>query len=223
MNKWFKVRMKYYIAKVPILYSFTRRLYFSWRKIYGQYILKRAATKSPLKIVVGASGVFEQGWTPTDIEYLSLLDSTNWKLFFKENSIDAILSEHVWEHLTLDEGLIAAQHCFQYLKPNGYIRVAVPDGFHSNPVYIDHVKPYGNGPGADDHKILYDYKTLSNLFRQAGFEVELLEYFDENKKFHYNNWSIDKGMINRSKQFDKRNSDGNLNYTSIIIDAVKYI
>ena len=128
--------MKQLIKKVPMLNRLARKGYSFYISTKGQYKLKRAATKSPLKIVVGASGVFEKGWIPTDIQYLNFLDSKHWKRYFNDNSIDAILSEHVWEHLTADEGLIAAQHCFQYLKPRGYIRVAVPDGFHPDPEYI---------------------------------------------------------------------------------------
>jgi len=43
------------------------------------------------------------------------------------------------------------------------LRVAVPDGFHPNPGYIERVKPGGTGPGAGDHKILYTYRTLSAI------------------------------------------------------------
>ena len=51
-------------------------------------------------------------------------------MYFNEGSIDAILAEHVWEHLAEEEGLAAAKCCYRYLRPGGYLRVAVPDGFH---------------------------------------------------------------------------------------------
>jgi len=47
--------------------------------------------------------------------------------------LDAILAEHVWEHLTKEEALIAALTCYRYIKNGGYLRVAVPDGPHPNP------------------------------------------------------------------------------------------
>jgi predicted SAM-dependent methyltransferase len=152
---------------------------------------------------------------------LNLLKPKHWERYFDKNPIDAILAEHVWEHLTLEEGLVAAKQCYQYLKPGGYLRMAVPDGFHPDPEYIEKVKINGIDPGSEDHKVLYNHKTLSNIFEKAGFKVDLLEYFDSNKEFHGVNWDEGKGMILRSKKHDKRNKNGILKYTSIVLDAKK--
>lgn len=184
-------------------------------KIYVQ------SKRKPLKIVIGASGIYESGWIATDIEQLNILVSNDWGKYFKVNSIDAILAEHVWEHLTLDEAYVAAKNCNKFLKPNGHIRVAVPDGFHISSDYINKVKPGGTGAGSDDHKVLYNYKSLSHIFETAGFSVELLEYFDEQGIFHRTDWNSGNGVIHRSSRYDERNKGGQLNYTSIIIDAFK--
>ena len=150
-----------------------------------------------------------------------MLHENDWRYFFDKNKIDAILAEHVWEHLNEKDGLLAAQNCFKFLRPGGYLRIAVPDGLNPNPEYINYVKPGGTGDGADDHKVLYNYQILSSMLEKAGFKVNLLEYFDEYGRFHAENWKPEDGMIRRSKRFDKRNTDGVLNYTSLIIDAVK--
>jgi predicted SAM-dependent methyltransferase len=174
-----------------------------------------------VKVVVGADEVFDLGWIPTDKESLNLLSPDGWDQRFLVNSIDAILAEHVWEHLTFDEGVIAAITCFKYLKPGGHVRVAVPDGLHPDQSYLELVKPGGTGSGAWDHKVLYTYKALRELFERTGFDVELLEYFDEAGKFFFNPWERVDGMIHRSIRYDERNHDGNPHYTSIILDARK--
>jgi predicted SAM-dependent methyltransferase len=186
-----------------------------------RYRVKKCAQHSPVRIVIGASDIFENGWIPTDIEYLNLLIPDHWQKTFQRNSIDAILAEHVWEHLTIDDGLVAARQCYEYLKPGGYLRVAVPDGFHPNPKYINYVKVGGTGLGAQDHKVLFTYETLRDVFSRAGFRVELLEYFDSDGKFHSVNWDPRAGRIRRSQRFDERNVNGELQYTSIILDAYK--
>jgi predicted SAM-dependent methyltransferase len=127
----------------------------------------------------------------------------------------------VWEHLTEEDGARAARQCFEYLKPGGYLRVAVPDGFHPDETYIEYVRPGGTGAGADDHKVLYTHKTFAALFERAGFRVELLEYFDSSGEFHFVDWSPEAGTIVRSRRFDDRNAGGTLKYTSIILDAQK--
>lgn len=179
-----------------------------------------AATR-PVRIVVGSSGITPEGWIQTDIEYLDLLQASDWKRFFREGSVAAILAEHVWEHLTPADGAQAAATCFRYLQPGGYLRLAVPDGCHPDPVYRERVRPGGTGPGADDHKVLYDHQSLGDLLHAAGFEVELLEYFDTTGKFHCTEWDPADGMIHRSRRFDERNQGGRLAYTSLIVDARK--
>lgn len=194
-----------------------------WKRATGPIKLKKAARQNHLKIVVGASGFFDPGWTDTDIEYLNLLKPADWERFFSKDTIDAILAEHVWEHLDLSNGLQAAKQCFDYLKPNGYLRIAVPDGFHPDPAYIERVRVGGTGIGADDHKVLYTHVIMQTMLESAGFKVNLLEYFDETGQFHFQEWPENSGVIKRSSRFDARNKDGKLNYTSLIVDAIKVI
>jgi predicted SAM-dependent methyltransferase len=193
-----------------------------FRTRFGARRLRRAfaASHAP-RIVVGSSGIFEPGWIPTEIEVLNLLRPADWKKFVSENSLAAILSEHVWEHLTTEEGAVAANTCLTYLRPGGYLRLAVPDGFNPDPDYREWVRPGGSGPGANDHKTLYTHESLGRLLSNAGFQVELLEYFDVAGQFHFTDWDPADGMIHRSRRFDERNHDGQLRYTSLIIDAVK--
>ncbi|HUU83732.1 MAG TPA: hypothetical protein VM243_09530 [Phycisphaerae bacterium] len=191
------------------------------RHLLARERLLQARGIRPLRIVVGASGEAPQGWLVTEQDFLNLLDPTTWQTFFDKPCVDAILAEHVWEHLTLEEGRQAARVCFDYLRPGGYARVAVPDGLHPDPAYRECVRPGGSGAGADDHKVLYTHGLLSEVFESAGFTVSLLEYFDASGTFHYVDWDPDDGLIVRSRRFDERNCDGHNHYTSIIIDAVK--
>ena len=107
------------------------------------------------------------------------------------------------------------------LKKGGYIRIAVPDGYHVSKVYIDTVKPKGSGLGSDDHKQLFNYETLSKQLVMAGFSVELLEWFDEFGNFNFRDWTINDGFVTRSSRYDERNMINPLSYTSLIIDARK--
>jgi len=195
-----------------------RRLRASLRR---RRLKRLIAGRHSLRIVVGASGVFEPGWIPTDVDVLDLLEPDDWRELFAPGSIEAILAEHVWEHLTPSEAARAAAQCFTYLKPGGYLRVAVPDGRHPDPGYIEWVKPGGVGAGADDHKVLYDVDSFSGLFEEAGYRVVRLEYFDQHGRFHDQEWDPAGGMIHRSKRFDERNRNGTLAFTSLILDAFK--
>lgn len=200
-----------------LVLSFLKRL----KKKYKEIQLKIDCRLKPLRIILGAGGLKQKGWISTEQKFLDLLREETWRKYFKPNSIDAILAEHVWEHLDDNQGVIAAKICYKYLKKNGYLRIAVPDGYHPSDDYIQQVKPKGTGSGAEDHKVLYNYISLKKLFENIGFKINLLEYFDKKNQFHFTQWDPNDGFIMRSKRFDKRNQYGKLLYTSIILDAIK--
>lgn len=179
-----------------------------------------------MKIIIGAGNTNYEGWIATQEEQLNLLSASDWDKMFPKDSVDAMLAEHVWEHMTYEEGIKAAKNCFEHLKSGGYIRCAVPDKNYRNEWYQNMVQVGGPGPKdhpAATHKIVYDYKIFKSVFEAAGFQVSLLEYCDEDGDFHYVYWNENDGRIGRSLRFDTRNSIEKLGMVSIIIDAKKPI
>jgi predicted SAM-dependent methyltransferase len=71
---------------------------------------------------------------------------------------------------------------------------------------------------AGDLLTIISFYTIIELFEKQGFVAKPLEFFDENGKFHFNEWSSDDGFIKRSSRFDRRNKKNKLSYTSLIID-----
>ena len=191
------------------------------RRRLKQTVQNAVAVQQPLKIVIGANKKFQPGWIPTEIYSLNCLDPDDWRRCFTENSISAMLAEHVWEHLTPEDGVRMAILCFQHLKPGGHLRVAVPDGLFPDERYLEWVKPGGSGPSADDHKVLYNYRTFRETFQKAGFEIRLLEYFDERGEFHFDEWDPAEGKIVRSSRFYDGHQFGKYKYRSLILDAIK--
>lgn len=179
------------------------------------------AQRKQVKIIIGSSGTSMPDWLSTEYPYVNVADAANLSRLFKRGQLTAILAEHVWEHLTDEQARTAARNCFDLLAPGGYARIAVPDGLHSDPDYIEYVRPGGYGAGSDDHKVLYTLDTLTAVFVSAGFEVKPLEWFDANRVFHANDWNPDDGYICRSTRFDERNHTNPTAYTSLIIDAIK--
>ncbi|CAG7581523.1 MAG: putative methyltransferase [uncultured marine phage] len=175
-----------------------------------------------MKIVIGSGGVPEIGWVTTDINRLDISKEEDWKSLLGEDlKASNLFSEHVWEHIPRDVIQSSTDLCYKYLMDDGRIRIAVPDGNHPDQNYIDHVKPNGIGPGSDDHKILYTYDILKKELESSGFKVVLVEYWDENKEFHRQEWNSEDGHVRRSADHDPRNQDGSLTYTSLIVDGIK--
>ncbi len=96
----------------------------------------------------------------TNEEELNVLRRETWFDKFQPNSLSAILAEHVWEHLSHEEGIEAAKVCYEFLKDGGYIRCAVPDAFFPDEEYQQGVQVGGPGPldhPAASHKIVHNY------------------------------------------------------------------
>lgn len=179
---------------------------------------------APLNVVLGAGEQRWPGWVPTQREDLDLRSPASFARWFGERRADAFLCEHVWEHLTEAEGRAAARLCFEYLKPGGWLRCAVPDAHFPDPDYQRLVQIGGPGPAdhpAADHQIVYDHRLLVDVFASAGFEVRPLEYCDEAGRFHAEDWALDAGPVYRSLRLDHRNRGGRLGFVSLIVEARK--
>ena len=195
-------------------------------QIISKYILRfrvnfKISRNMPINLIIGSGGIKYPDWISTDKSLLDITSNQEWSYYFKRESVDKILAEHLFEHLSTDDRNKALKNILFFLKPNGIIRIAVPDGYFPDPDYINQVKPGGYGPGADDHKFLYTYHSLGRILTDFGFNLSFLEYYDENMRFHYNEWNPNEGMIRRSVRFDERNQTGEIRYTSLIIDASK--
>lgn len=212
--------------------------------------LLRAAARErhPLRVVLGGGHGLgaPRGWHLSDVEILDITRPADWKALFGARRIDALLAEHVWEHLPLAPGLEAARLCHSFLRPGGRLRIAVPDGGHPHEEYREYVRPGGQGGGAASHEVLFTVASLVDLLETAGFATRPLEYWDAEGRFHHEPWSTADGSIGRRPRFSpdrprfvrerayaafndesirpKRRITSEpwpFNYTSLIVDAVK--
>ena len=182
-------------------------------------------TYQDINLNVGASITRFEGWFPTDIEinsyHLDITSEADFQGMVGKKLIKRILAEHVFEHLTTAQINIALPYFYKYTTSDVHIRIAVPDGLHTNSAYIEAVKIGGTGEGSDDHKQLFTYQTLGALFEKAGFKSHAIEYWDEQGEFHAGYKEDENGFIGRSLLHDARNRDGKPNYTSLIMDFTK--
>ncbi len=205
----------------PILPFYKAYCKQKWAKKWATYL----AENKEINLNVGASITRFQGWFPTDIEinsyHLDLTSRADFERMLAGRQVRRILAEHVFEHLTTAQILQALPLLYAYSTPDVNIRIAVPDGYHTSPDYIERVKIGGTGEGADDHKQLFTYKTLGEIFEKAGFKATPVEYWDEQGNFHQGYQLDENGYITRSMLHDSRNQAGKPVYTSLIMDFCK--
>ena len=169
--------------------------FYRIRKI-KQYFKKNRIRK--LQIGCGANII--SGWLNTDISLYvcrrgAIYMDASKKFPLPDNSIDYIYSEHIFEHLSYEQGVSMLKECYRVLKHDGVIRLATPNlqflmELYSNPTkeinqqYIEWstnsflnrnineksaVYVINNFHTSWGHKIIYDYNTIANLFKSIGF------------------------------------------------------
>lgn len=173
------------------------------------------------KIIIGAGGIARAGWASTEKDLLDVSDIQTFLRLWSAPQISHFLAEHVWEHLDDLAAVQGIKNCKTFLLPTGRLRIAVPDGNHPDPEYIEKVRPGGTGPGCDDHKQLFTVNSLSDVISTGGLFPRPLEWWDEKGRFHQQAFDVADGMITRSANYDDRNSIVPLSYTSLIVDALK--
>lgn len=104
------------------------------------------------------------------------------KFEFEDNTIDLIYASHVFEYFDRDECINVLNEWKRVLKPNGILRLAVPDFEICSKLYnekkydLDRFASmfYGKWKINDDliayHKTIYDYKSLKTILEKAEFK-----------------------------------------------------
>lgn len=102
---------------------------------------------------------------------------------FGDGTVDVIHSEHFLEHLLLDDAITLLKECRRIIKPDGVVRISVPDLRVLVNKYLENrLTDYGGawlpvspaalmneGMRAWGHQYMYDQAELERVLRLAGF------------------------------------------------------
>lgn len=116
------------------------------------------------------------------LDYLNLCKP----LPYADNTVSAIFSSHVFEHLFMDEVEKLISECYRVLRPGGVCRVVVPDLEKIISLYnpedprrfiTDIYEVATRGAVKNSHHCAFTGAFLSHLFTQAGFfKCSVLSY-----------------------------------------------
>ncbi|HKZ36687.1 MAG TPA: methyltransferase domain-containing protein [Chryseolinea sp.] len=159
-------------------------------------ILSPAKYKTSLsRLHIGSGDRKITGWLNVDLVDSDLnLDIAKGRLPFADQQFEVIVSQHVIEHLTIEDELIPLlKECFRTLKPGGELWLSTPDMEKVAKSYLDHKsedmiadrqtrKPEWNLNGLPsqhfmndifhqqlEHRNLFDFGLLKWTLEQAGF------------------------------------------------------
>lgn len=154
------------------------------------------------KLHLGAGNIHLEGWFNVDINpkldnSIYFLNMLQMPYPFTKDSFDYIFSEHNFEHFTLKEMYYILKECLRILKPNGVLRIAIPDLKKLINFYLKNKKkheeycafsienyiPFAKEHNLNNkaivlnnffrgwgHKFIYDYETMKNVLEQCGYK-----------------------------------------------------
>lgn len=135
-----------------------------------------------LKLHLGCGTKHIENYVNIDIRYLPGVDEINNIKFlrnYQENTVDVIYACHVLEHFSRWEYEHVLRRWYELLKPDGILRLAVPD-FQSICEYYhktnDLIKIMGVLYGGQDydenyHYVAFDFNSLAKSLQNIGFTV----------------------------------------------------
>ena len=125
---------------------------------------------------------FGEDWVHIDGGDYPHLDSKNiFNLPYEDNTVDLIYASHVIEYFNREEVKNVLNEWIRVLKPNGKLRLAVPNFeemvklYLNKDVKLDNILGplYGEMPMGEEtiyHRTTYDYISLENLLTNLGMK-----------------------------------------------------
>jgi predicted SAM-dependent methyltransferase len=175
-----------------------------WRVSIGRIVARQKIRRrpgGPIRLILGAGHVRQDGWISVEHETFDLRDSSD-KIgkLLRGQKISRILLEHVIEHLQPEALKNFLMTIRPFLSSDAVIRIAVPDRLHPSRYFYEYAKPGGFGSGAADHKHFYSINDFQEFSRESGWGLEPVEYFDNSGTFHSlaDHLENDRGRVSRS-------------------------
>lgn len=141
------------------------------------------------RLHLGCADNYVPGWCNIDLARPGRKLDLRWDLRrplpFAADSVEAIFSEHLLEHIPFPAALNLLRQCHRLLRVGGVCRLGVPDleryilSYTGKDSIIDDVRP-GRPTRAlavaelfflHGHRSMYDFETLSLMLTEAGFRT----------------------------------------------------
>jgi predicted SAM-dependent methyltransferase len=149
---------------------------------------RRLALDRPVsRLHLGCADTYLTDWINVDLarpgRRLDLCWDLRRALPFRDGAVQAIFSEHLWEHLPPRNILMHAQECRRVLVPDGILRIGVPDleryisSYMGNDPVIADFRPDSPTPGfallelfyRHQHRSMWDLDSLAVVLTAASF------------------------------------------------------
>ena len=196
------------LKKFPPLFHLLKWIYFQIVAIGAIPKWKKLRKNKIIKLELGSRKP-RPGWTTVDIEGADISHDLRRGLPLEDETVDAIYTSHMFEHIPYKELIALIAECKRVLKKNGTLSVCVPNAelyirayvegkqFEDQSLiykeaavetdsFLDQVNYIAYMAGA--HAYMFDQENLVNTLKKGGFKNVTLRTFDsalDSEKFDY--------------------------------------
>jgi len=210
-QEWWEQKFKEIDPDYEVVLKHPRYLEYEKPEQQPPITLMPATTDTDIKLNLGSfKDMFYYGWKNIDIIDLDFFSkSQSYKFIqhdltknipFENDTVSLIISNHMIEHITRDEGKKLLKECYRVMKKDGIIRISTPDTKIITQKYIDgKIREYkyinvGVETADDDaeayynlllagHFTIYDEESLIKMMKNIGFKnVERKTPFESKSK-----------------------------------------
>ncbi|MBR9677251.1 methyltransferase domain-containing protein [Candidatus Woesearchaeota archaeon] len=198
------LKEKLHVLEIYVYFRKNYNILFKRRKVIKKFLAQK---KQYLHIGCGLNQIKKKNWLNTDLFHGDIFLDITKKHPFKNNSLDVIFHEHVFEHISFDKKAIySLKEAHRILKNGGVLRFAMPDFEVYAKEYLKGKLNF-NQPEPIKYSQTRQMEILNQLFKQGGEHEFIYDYnatkfllqktgFKKIKKMSYNkssvkNWNFD--------------------------------
>ena len=188
------------LKKVPFLFNFFKSMYIFMLHLISKNRWKKVVTKSEVKLNLGSGPTKgTNGWTNVDLFGADINHDLTKGVPLKDNTVDAVYSSHVFEHIPYKDLLHVINEIRRILKPGGKLLVCVPNAglylraYFNNEMFVSYDEMYipaavNTNSKIDqlnyiaylngDHTFMFDEENIINILKMCEFKNVDFRDFD---------------------------------------------
>ena len=194
--------LKDILKKVPFLFEFSKSIYIFLLHIISRNRWKKILRNNEVKLNLGSGSTKgKNGWVNVDLFGADINHDLTKGVPLDDNTVDAIYSSHVFEHIPYKDLLNVIKEIRRVLKPGGKLLVCVPNAglylraYFNNEMFLNYDEMYipaavNTNSKIDqlnyiaylngDHTFMFDEENIINILKMCNFNsVDFREFDDE--------------------------------------------
>lgn len=191
--------LKDFLKRIPFLFNFAKLVYIFLLHLNSRRRWTKLLQRKEVKLNLGSGPTRgKNGWTNVDLFGADINHDLTKGVPLKDNTVDAVYSSHVFEHIPYKDLINVISEIRRILKPGGKLLVCVPNAglylraYFKNEMFVNYDEMYipaavNTNSKIDqlnyiaylngDHTFMFDEENIINILKMCDFNnVDFREF-----------------------------------------------